>query len=70
LIGRTANLTITSNASASPTTVVALSGTGVQTVVDLAWDAPAAGTDPMTGYNIYRATGTSLHLRQAELGRE
>jgi fibronectin type 3 domain-containing protein len=55
----TSNLTITSNASTSPTTVVALSGTGVQMAVDLAWDAPAAGTDPVTGYNIYRETGTS-----------
>lgn len=53
----TANLTITSNASSNGTAVVALSGTGVPLAVDLSWSAPS-GTD-ISGYNIYRATGSS-----------
>jgi fibronectin type 3 domain-containing protein len=39
---------------------VALSGTGTATAhsVALSWDAPSATSDPVTGYNVYRAAGT------------
>jgi hypothetical protein len=51
--GVTGNVTITSNATNSPT-AVSLSGTGLQTVshdVVLSWNASAS---PVIGYNIYR----------------
>jgi hypothetical protein len=54
----TSNLTITSNATTSPTTVIALSGTGVQLKTAPSWEA-LAGADTITGYNIYRAMGSS-----------
>jgi fibronectin type 3 domain-containing protein len=41
-----------------------LSGTGVAVSysVNLAWNAPSTSTDPVTGYNVYRApTGTSSY---------
>jgi uncharacterized protein YceK len=53
----TANLTVTSNSASNSTAVVALSGTGVPLAVDLSWSAPS-GSD-ISGYNIYRATGSS-----------
>jgi fibronectin type 3 domain-containing protein len=56
----TGTVTLTSNASPS-TATIGLSGTG-QTVsyrVDLTWNAPTDSTDPVAGYNIYRATGTN-----------
>lgn len=53
----TGKLTISSSASSSA--VVALSGTGVPMAVDLSWNAPSGSTTSITGYNIYRATGTS-----------
>jgi hypothetical protein len=54
----TGKLTIASNSSANSTAVVALSGTGVPLAVDLSWSAPSS-TDPISGFNVYRATGTS-----------
>jgi centrosomal CEP192-like protein/ASPM-SPD-2-Hydin domain-containing protein len=54
----TGKLTITSNASSNSTAVVALSGTGVPLAVDLSWSAPST-TSGITGYNVYRASGTS-----------
>jgi hypothetical protein len=62
----TGQLSIASNSSAGATTVVSLTGTG-QTVayqVSLSWDAPTGSTDPVTGYNIFRApTGTSNYVQ-------
>jgi hypothetical protein len=55
----TGKLTITSNASSNSTAVVALSGTGVPLAVDLSWNASSSSTDTISGYNIYRATGSS-----------
>jgi len=52
-------LTIRSNSSTSPTVTVSLSGTGVQHQVDLSWQAPSNSPVPVTGYNVYRATGSS-----------
>jgi hypothetical protein len=54
-------LTFTSNSTTATTTVVNLSGTGtaVQHKVSLSWTAPANSPVPVTGYNVYRATGSS-----------
>jgi fibronectin type 3 domain-containing protein len=57
----TGQLTITSNSSTNPTATVALSGTGeaVPYEVNLSWNAPSSSADPVAGYNVYRATGSS-----------
>jgi hypothetical protein len=55
----TGKLTITSNASSNSTALVALSGTGVPLAVDLSWSASSSSSDTISGYNIYRATGSS-----------
>ncbi len=54
-------VTISSNASSGGTTTVQLSGSGVSTAytVQLTWAAPTSSTDPIAGYDVYRATGTS-----------
>ncbi len=57
----TGAVTLTSNAASGSTAAISLSGTG-QTEsyeVNLTWDAPSSSTDPVTGYNVYRATGSS-----------
>ncbi len=51
-------VTINSNDSTSPSTVVGLSGTG-QYVVNLRWDAPVNSPDPVARYDVYRSTGNS-----------
>jgi fibronectin type 3 domain-containing protein len=53
----TGQLTITSNSSTNSSAVIALSGTGEAATyaVDLTWDAPSTSTDPVAGYNVYRA---------------
>jgi hypothetical protein len=60
----TGQLTITSNSSTNPTATFALSGTGTSHEVDLNWNAPASSSDPVVGYNVYRAPGgtTSYQL--------
>jgi hypothetical protein len=57
----TGSLTVSSNASNTPTATIALNGTGTagSYQVGLAWDAPANSTDPVAGYNIYRAPSGS-----------
>jgi hypothetical protein len=54
-------LTFTSNSTAGSISVVNLSGVGtaVKHQVSLSWAPPANSPVPVTGYNIYRATGTS-----------
>ena len=43
---------------------VALSGTGTSHQVDLSWIAPDASSDPIAGYNVYRApSGTTSYQR-------
>lgn len=61
-------LTISSNSSTNATDVVSLSGNGVASSsgtsyqVNLSWNAPVNSTDPVAGYNIYRApSGTSTY---------
>jgi hypothetical protein len=53
-------LTFASNSSTGSTSVVNLTGKGttVQHQVTLNWTAPANSPVPVTGYNVYRATGT------------
>jgi fibronectin type 3 domain-containing protein len=54
-------LTISSTAS-SPT--VGLSGVGQSLQVDLTWLSPSGSSDPVVGYNIYRApAGTTSYQR-------
>lgn len=55
----TGKLTIASNSSSNSSAAVALSGTGVPLGVDLSWSAPSSSSDSISGYNIYRATGSS-----------
>jgi fibronectin type 3 domain-containing protein len=54
-------LTITSNSSTNPTATFALSGTGTSATtshqINLTWSAPAPTSDPVAGYNVYRAPG-------------
>jgi hypothetical protein len=52
-------VTLTSNSSTGATAIVSLNGTGMAQSykVDLTWNAPTASADPVTGYNVYRATG-------------
>ncbi|WP_348260872.1 choice-of-anchor D domain-containing protein [Telmatobacter sp. DSM 110680] len=53
----TGQLTVSSNSSANSTATVALSGTGNPHQVLLNWGAPSGTSDPIAGYNIYRALG-------------
>lgn len=54
-------LSISSDATNSASVDVSLSGSGVQAStqvsyeVQLTWDTPGASTDPIVGYNVYRA---------------
>jgi Abnormal spindle-like microcephaly-assoc'd, ASPM-SPD-2-Hydin/Fibronectin type III domain len=54
----TGTLSISSTSSSNPTTTVGLSGTGTHAVT-LSWQAPGSSSMPVTGYNVYRATGSS-----------
>jgi Cep192 domain 4 len=57
----TGAVTLTSNASNGTTSSIGLSGTGQATnyAVDLSWNAPTSSPDPVAGYHVYRATGSS-----------
>jgi hypothetical protein len=57
----TGTLTVTSTSTSNPTAVIALTGTGIAAAyaVDLSWDAPSSSTDPVVGYNVYRAVSGS-----------
>jgi hypothetical protein len=56
----TGKLTIASNSTTGSSAAVTLSGTGTATAekVDLSWSAPSSSSDPVAGYNIYRAVGS------------
>jgi fibronectin type 3 domain-containing protein len=62
----TGTLTIVSTSTTNPTDVIALSGTGVSVAyqVNLAWNAPTSSTDPVAGYNVYRAPSGSTSYQQ------
>ncbi|QNI33470.1 choice-of-anchor D domain-containing protein [Alloacidobacterium dinghuense] len=55
----TGKLTISSNSSSNATVAVSMSGTGTKSQVSLSWGAPSGSSDPVAGYHIYRATGSS-----------
>jgi hypothetical protein len=55
----TGTLTISSNSSTNATASISLSGTGTPPEVSLTWSAPTSSPAPVTGYNIYRSTGSS-----------
>jgi hypothetical protein len=60
------SVTLTSNSSTGTTSTISLSGTGVAASssyeVNLTWDAPTDSSDPVAGYNIYRAiSGSSTY---------
>jgi len=51
---------IASNSSTGTSAAIILSGTGTSPLVELSWNAPSDSTDPVAGYNVYRApTGTT-----------
>ena len=56
------NVTLTSNSSTGATSTISLNGTGEAATsyqVNLSWDAPSSSPVGVTGYNIYRETGSS-----------
>jgi hypothetical protein len=60
----TGSLTIISTSSGNGTVVIPLTGAGTTSpyAVDLTWDAPTSSTDPIAGYNVYRApSGSSMY---------
>jgi hypothetical protein len=61
----TGTLILSSNSSTGGSTTIGLTGTGVSSggeEVNLAWNAPASSSDPVAGYDVYRATdGTSSY---------
>jgi len=59
-------LTFASNSMSGSTSVVNLSGTGtaVQHQASLSWTAPTSSPVPVSGYNIYRATGNSTSFQR------
>jgi hypothetical protein len=60
----TGQLTITSTSSTNGTDVIPMSATAVAATyaVNLSWEAPTGSTDPVAGYNIYRApSGSSTY---------
>ena len=63
---KTGQLAITSNSSNNSAASVSLSGTGVTAAheVQLSWDAPSSSGDPVAGYHIYRATGSSTSYQK------
>jgi hypothetical protein len=57
-------VTLTSNSSTGATSTISLSGTGktLSHKVVLTWDAPTDSSDPVAGYNVYRAiSGSSAY---------
>jgi Abnormal spindle-like microcephaly-assoc'd, ASPM-SPD-2-Hydin/Fibronectin type III domain len=53
------NLMITTNSSTARSATISLSGTGVSHEVDLSWNPPDSSSDPLAGYQIYRASANS-----------
>ena len=66
MAAETGQLTITSNSSSGTSNVINLSGTGVASSYEasLSWDAPTSSTDPVAGYNVYRALSGSITYEQ------
>jgi fibronectin type 3 domain-containing protein len=62
------SLTLTSNSSTGSSTVITLTGTGetasTSYEVNLTWDAPTDSSDPVAGYNVYRAPSGGTSYQQ------
>lgn len=56
---QTGVLTINSDSSTSPTLTVNLNATAGGHRVELSWNPPAASSDPVSSYRIYRQTGSN-----------
>lgn len=57
-------ITVNTISPTNGTTTIPLTGTGVAATyaVDLSWDAPSSSSDPIAGYNVYRAlSGSSTY---------
>ena len=65
-------LSISSNSTSGSTSVVNLSGIGtsVQHEVSLIWVAPTKSPVPVSGYNIYRATGNSTSFLRLDASED
>jgi hypothetical protein len=61
----TGALTFTSNSGTGTNSVVNLAGTGTGALYNvlMSWTAPSSSSDPVVGYNVYRATGTSTSFQ-------
>ena len=62
-------MTIASNSATNPQLQVGLTGTGEAATtpsyqVSLSWNAPSSSTDPISGYNVYRASGSSSSFQK------
>jgi hypothetical protein len=57
-------LTIASNSSSGSPVLVSLTGSGVSYQVNLSWSAPNSSSDPVAGYNVYRAAAGSTNYQQ------
>jgi hypothetical protein len=57
-------LTIASNSSTNPTVAIAVGATGETVQVNLAWSAPSTSSDPVAGYNVYRAPSGGTSYQQ------
>lgn len=59
----TGQVTVASNATSGATQTIALSGTGSSASYSVAlnWDVPSSSSDPVAGYNIYRAANNSTY---------
>jgi hypothetical protein len=65
----TGQLTIASNSVTNAQLQIPLTGTGqaapaTSYQVSLSWSAPSSSSDPVSGYNVYRATGTSSSFQK------
>ncbi len=63
----TGQLTIVSTSLTSGAAVINLSGSGVLEQVNLTWNAPTSSTDPVAGYNVYRAPSGGTSYQQLNL---
>jgi hypothetical protein len=60
----TGAVTVVSNALTSPVQSVSCSAVATNGAVNLTWDAASGGTDPVAGYNVYRAiSGTGMFIQ-------
>jgi len=58
-------LTISSNSSANPTLTINLTASTSGHRVELSWNPPVATSNPISGYKVYRATGTGSFAKIA-----